>query len=1691
MLPCDNTVWVEQIPSNLPIPSTTGEKTHRKNQLTDSPSPKNSSHLFFVQQNENSSLFHSKSATIRKRRIQNHSILHVVLLVFFLVLAITSRLANFSPQTTTNTTRTYRQSHLFILAQVETEATNDKCYGYLPTDVGVCSGHGTCISKNTCECDVGYYSIKCSNAYSCYGLTMADSGVCSDRGNCTNNDTCTCKAGYTGSQCEAFSCFSLSSNVFGVCSGHGTCTGWDTCSCNNNYSGSLCNITTCHGLSSEATNVCGGTSRGSCLDYNTCKCNSGYDGSSCELNVCFGFLSNMTGLVCGGHGQCVGPDTCSCDSGYYGSVCNLPSCFGKLANSSSSCSGNGTCVSVDSCSCFTGYTGQQCQIPICFGILANDSTVCTNQAGDCIAPDMCQCKSSNVSGSRCETAKCNGSNEGSCSCPYGWTGSYCNITSCFGLYSNDSNVCNHSNGTCIGPNSCSCGANYTGERCQFPLCYGVSQNDSSVCNGVGYCSGPNTCVCNAGWSDPACQETTCFGVSSKNSTVCSGRGTCSGPNSCSCYAKFAGNNCQLYECFGVLSNVSTVCGGQGSCQGRDNCSCNDNSKWTGKDCSSPICFGLSKNDSAVCGGNGTCIAPNVCYCSGQYGGYDCTMPSCFGTFANESSVCSGKGVCTGINTCICTAADATGSKCDLPKCFGVPSTDLVNVCSGNGECFSANVCTCYTGFIGPQCEYAQCYGIPSNNSSVCSGNGNCIFANLCKCNKGYVGAKCDVLLLNSVDITIIPSSTTIFEDNTNSTLITMQISNSNFSKTYATRSLTYSYFINSTTTDTMSFNLTAPLVTLPFLSKGQYGLTLTIYDNQSKILIVRKTYANILIVITLTDISSSPETVSKLNPSDIKTLTTNLNSVENRTAIISAIATALSSKNSYTLDEGTDMTTSLITITSSFSQYVTSSVSNDITSTISRYSASLLQTVVADPNKVNQIASNIISVASNVIKKAENQNASLLVERAVENSVSLISIANSNNTISETRVVTDNFYVVVAFTNANRTIFDTNYTVSIPETNQSRASYGMIKYANNLWNSIQDGETLLFPSSDIIHLRTLIEGTYVPLKGLTQPLNLTFAIDNSKLNQSEVDLFILQTDTSSYEVVISYKCRYWNETEGKWLANGCLTTIFPSNVLCSCDHTTRFSSFIDLSRVPLKTRVVQEGIAVANITSSSVFLVVISVILILLVLLRNDQPVKSRYITPYLALVSLLIENLMLGIVSKSVSIGEPGYINVLLLSQITAIISTTFRAIAVWCYFLMSVRYLVHRYFYEWMLSTLETEKKDQLIEFLNVLKKEKVLIISSISVGSFFALYFSILVILSATSVMTSYQFSVAATVSLFILLVSMAVLVVIVYIADFILEKRNNQAYDDLADIAKDVNTEHAVDATHPNAKHNLVKKGQTTAKRLFSLIFFGDRLMFRLEALIFFAGIVAFIISYCIGFSTLNTRYNLNNSIQTTNIIDMLDAIGYVFELIMTICFIISFGGLAVVLTFISRFKKSRTISQTETDDYPVYKLLQNNYMMRLFRQFAKNEFSLENLACWLRVENARSTFGKLWFCSDSETESTLSEKERRLWAEFATEVKYWRDTHVSSSGLMAVNMSGSTRRKCLAICSTLELIDLTQLSNKECTELKRAVAEMVEGLTSELIYNLMDTYARFVLTEEYKILADIEQTRELITQKVFQ
>ncbi len=182
----------------------------------------------------------------------------------------------------------------------------------------------------------------------CNGVLKSNTTfVCSGRGTCDSKDVCICDDPYYGANCQNYSCNGVSFSLSSVCSGHGVCGAPDVCTCNGNYVGGNCQYAVCYGYNyfCETHNI----EKIKLMPLFVEGMDNVQDQITAHVTVLLRDPSAKYQYVMGNN---------------YSAVLTIDSIS---ANNSLVCSGNGTCIAPNNCSCLPGFTAGTCAFPICNG----------------------------------------------------------------------------------------------------------------------------------------------------------------------------------------------------------------------------------------------------------------------------------------------------------------------------------------------------------------------------------------------------------------------------------------------------------------------------------------------------------------------------------------------------------------------------------------------------------------------------------------------------------------------------------------------------------------------------------------------------------------------------------------------------------------------------------------------------------------------------------------------------------------------------------------------------------------------------------------------------------------------------------------------------------------------------------------------------------------------------------------------------------------------------------------------------------------------------------------------------------------------------------------------------------------------------------------------------------------------------
>ncbi|KAL9654519.1 hypothetical protein ABK040_006584 [Willaertia magna] len=935
----------------------------------------------------------------------------------------------------------------------------------------------------------------------------------------------------------------------------------------------------------------------------------------------------------------------------------------------------------------------------------------------------------------------------------------------------------------------------------------------------------------------------------------------------------------------------------------------------------------------------------------------------------------------------------------------------------------------------PLCDkIANCSGHVNN----CSNHGTCISTNQCpnqcKCNEGYDSYDCKFSKLFDTDMDISGKIEGIEKITKFSLVVIVNNTKVDPSNIY------YNYFI----VNIMNITSINPKIEFTMKNKGNYELFITIYSKERTDYIFGKLKRNIIVS------EFKENTITTLNLNDIYEITQNNNDLynnENKTSIVQQVISSIKKEIIQTSDQGEKV----LEIYKSVATHAEIPVSVNITSQINQISNIMLESKknssITD-SQVDVTINNIVFILDNILQQTNSSlnttdaPTSVLrkdTESTIQTSLSLLSISSS---ILQKRVEGKTMNLLFKRIENNNNVTNLNfaneYQFNVPNDVNNNAkdniSYGVVKINSDS----QLYSTSEMKLSNILQLKTFINGSYVPLKNLIQPIRISFKLEKKNV---------------SFNNSINYSCKYFNESSQEWKSDGCQnvgTTIYTDYIVmnCECDHTTSFLTFLEFSN-PIKSN---NQTSIAQIVLSSIYLVIIIVIFIgLLIFTKLNEPIiKSRFLTPYLGLTAIFIDNLFSGIISNSIfqqtklfpTTNSPTYDSAAdIVGNVAIIISTMMTLIAISNYCIECIRYLLIRYLYELLNNNDLNVEKGYLFK---IFTSKLIYIITNLVIGISIIIYFVIFVILRRFNVISSYAFSCVTSITYFLLILSFSIIILTIYIIDIYFTKKYKQFSNEMIDIIK--NTEPSSQEKNPKDEK---KKINLTVKNyqhfIYNFFIINDTLQFRLEACIYFLGLTFFIISFSIGFYLLSLKESTASKVEPSTAI-------LIFDLIRTITWIMLFGGyILIILISKKNFnyvnKNATKKIEEENNEFNFSFIFKRKEIFTLFKQFSKQEFSLENVYAFIDLEKIKEE---------------AKQNNSMIWNEF----EKFKTKYLDNYATMELNISFEVKRQV-----------------NEYLKERNNVNDLIQCIENALYINLGDTYSRFIETNEYLFIENCNELQE--------
>ena len=829
----------------------------------------------------------------------------------------------------------------------------------------------------------------------------------------------------------------------------------------------------------------------------------------------------------------------------------------------------------------------------------------------------------------------------------------------------------------------------------------------------------------------------------------------------------------------------------------------------------------------------------------------------------------------------------------------------------------------------------------------------------------------------------------------------------------------------------------------------------------------------------------------KLLSNNTQSVLDTLTSTDAKKAFVDALVTKIV-PNATDL-AGSSLALSSLSAVSSNTQLMSPTACQTLLTNLVQYSEGLLSSLPKNASTavIESISTSLVKIASNAMDVIGSDTVSQKQMTMLENTLSIFSSSISTPG-TEKRIATANFVMTIVKPNpaasdyivvdADETTFNRFKVSTRSYQGLSQSVLGALRYqkppsfswtyvgptrtrslletngtALNSTTSSNSTTTILGSvlASRPIEFRAIQNGAKVKLTNLDPPIEISFSTNDNTLADVYQNL-LKQVANSSASPLGTYstivQCRYYDTDTNTWLSDGCsqvsvnvsTTNVIPS---CNCSHTTMFSAFLEYHFVAdLSPEAIQSMNAVkgAEIALSSVYIIVIPFILIPLAVLFRRQPVTSRSVVPFIGLPAILIESIFVGIISSAVYIASPtqaptGIQAWEIVLNVAALVTSVLILIAIFVYFVQTLRYVICRHMYEILSvatkdsSTIKNIIQDNKIRlwWYRLLVSKKVLSITLTIGAILFSAYFILFIILIRTSVISAAAYTYVTSMTVFFLIMGMTGLIAGVFIMDLILTKKYSQMSNQKLPSDTVANA--------PTAAAQKKKFKPTEAVQPLKH-FFGtdDALKFRIEMVVYFFSILCFLISYIMGFSSINSRYESTSAASIYA--NMLDGIRLIFQFGFIMGLIMVFGGVTLITT-VYNVVVGRKLAVKNTVDKLVA-LVDDNNGFELFKQFCKQEFSTENLYSFIELREMKG----LMLDKDALYEKGKTINERY----FKDGVEY------------EVNLPHATKVK----------FDQLIVDVKDDKVTRESLQTVLDSTLTQVALNLQDTMSRFVSTDPY-------------------
>ncbi|EFC40748.1 predicted protein [Naegleria gruberi] len=1612
------------------------------------------------------------------------------------------------------------------------------CHGKASNDSSVCNGKGICNSFDTCICDQDYFGETCQD-FKCGTLLKNDSMVCSGSGSCSSPNNCTCLDGYFGTHCELFECQGKLLNDSNVCSGNGTCQSPNKCQCKEGFHGNECESFDCFGIEKSFKTVC--SSAGSCISPEHCVCRAGFYGADCSKYECYGLLFNNSN-VCSGNGKCLEPESCQCKEGYYGNVCDSFDCFGIEKSSETVCNSVGSCISPNLCKCKDDFYGATCEKFKCFGVNMTDEKAC-NQKGTCIGKDLCTCEN-------------------------GYFGSNCSQFGCFGIVSSNASVCSNGNGKCIGRDECEClttkNGYYTGNECQYfvsnitqvAFVIDIDENRKEILSEPGEDRFVNLKVTMSSLSNVTflvwCNNCTNFTNTGMDnalvfytpqmvidvSNLAVGGTFEFSVISQNMAEKTEFSNIRKFILAIVVRPIEPY---KPTDVRIESLEVSNFPKAIIYSSSLKFDFILSKLTLNNLEGSkllmSDCISLTDESCQLRYN-YNVSV---FDTFKKEEIIyglkVKGHVFCPVANyTNTLKLSPAINVQFALPTSnFSASSLKIVFSFEIGSENYSIQT------YSQSELVSVSAEGIkPPNNYQV------------------QVSPQTSVAIVENV--TIASPVWNCDNENFNPIRYAFGFYNPTVDSKKAWIKLTeYS------TNPTASFPL-------PYLSKQlstsmQVEVVIFVMDSQGNSQYLKIGQAKVspfqgILPSSMSDLERSVLAYDQFTLSHMADSSVVVDIVKSISVNPADPGSSLKVLDSLTSDS------SLLSNPDIASQ-VADTVTSFLSSALELYQNELKTNGFVSSKMSEEAKSSAVSVISNLFTSVDTNSttsASNDIAKKTEQmilSFSKLVLASEVPKVLETSDSGSLALPVLQYNTPSMNVTFSSFMLSggaSKRSSNNQGTYQLTSGESNIQidlneivgkyggyskplglslvtfekNTKVDNFSLSNPMSSIINeLKYYQNSEIVKLNDLDSPISLQFGINSASLLllskgasiTSQESFNQTQNVTIIQEPYVS--CMYWDEIENGWRDYGCTLLSFDNvtgKAECACTHTTKFSTFVQYKKRNVTSTLTPAQVVAAlsettfeiilnsfEIVAGVVFGFFSFILLVLLIVYRKRQPIQSRMLTPYIGMVALLVENVLISILQKGLLLQDTSnpsnssdslILGANLTGNICMIIVNTLNITAIFAYLVQVIRFQFMKSLYEKIKRT-RTEPSRKIIQFLKFITSKLVFSVSVFICACVNLLLWTVWVAILRSNTIDSSTYTKGSAICYAILLIGCSILISITIIVDIfttvtrdddqqITERARSKIFspEEMKNIKEGIEEVQSTSAASPISITDTPSYSSFELRKLFRKFLHRDEpLYFRMEMLFFLTCFVFCIIQLVTGLIIDQIK---SSESTVTPTIRALSVIQFIFEVLYSATYLLVFGGFSLLVLIKQKKATKKPINEADSlfDDSEVMELFQDVQGFEIFEEFAQKEFSVENLYLYAELLSNKQVIAGNALRKLPNFLEVLSDKFIQNGSTYEVNIPSSTKTEFNQlrkslkEVLIMMNTQSGGQQQAHVVDIILEDGDEQDDNNRvednvigknldEENSLKAKVLSFFDALSRQVAINLSDTFSRFANTKSYK------------------